>query len=129
MKTWSKDQTPIALSSGEAELYAADKVASEGLGLQSLAADLGMKAEIVVEINASAAMGIKQRRGLGNVRHIEVQELWSPDALKKGRFQIKKVKGVDNTADLMTKPLCRQDIENNLCKMGHRRPSCVVAPR
>ena len=42
LKTWTKKQQVVLLSSAESELYAAVKAASEGLGVQSLAKDLGM---------------------------------------------------------------------------------------
>ncbi len=42
LKTGSSTQTTIAMSSGEAELYAVVRGASEGLGLQALADDLGV---------------------------------------------------------------------------------------
>ena len=67
VKGWSKTQTLIALSSGESELYAA----SEGLGLQAIARDLGMKVEGVIWCDASAALGIIKRLGLRKVRHID----------------------------------------------------------
>merc|ERR1711884_788586 len=45
LKSWSKTQTLIALSSGESELYATLKAASEGLGMISVAKDLGVQLE------------------------------------------------------------------------------------
>ena len=39
LKTWTKKQQFVSLSSPESELYAAVKAASEGLGVQSLAKD------------------------------------------------------------------------------------------
>ena len=90
LKTWSKEQKHIALSSGEAELYAANTGAAEGLGLKSLMADLGIDCKVEVEIDAAAACGIMQRRGLGHVRHVDTQDLWSQLALKEGKFAIKK---------------------------------------
>ena len=42
LKGWAKTQTLIALSGGESELYATLKAASEGLGIQSIASDLGI---------------------------------------------------------------------------------------
>ena len=42
LKTWSKRQQVVALSSGEAELYALTRAASQTLGMMSLAADFGM---------------------------------------------------------------------------------------
>ena len=41
LKVWTKKQQVVALSSTESELYAAVKTASEGLGVQSVAKDLG----------------------------------------------------------------------------------------
>ena len=42
VKTWSTTQAVVALSSGEAELYALTRGASNGLGMVSLAADFGL---------------------------------------------------------------------------------------
>ena len=42
LKVWTKKQQVVALSSAERELYAAVKTASEGLGIQGLARDLGI---------------------------------------------------------------------------------------
>ena len=65
IKGWSKTQSLVALSSGESELYAALKAAAEGLGTMSVLSDLGwfMKGEVWGD--ASAALGIINRRGLG----------------------------------------------------------------
>ena len=76
IKTWSKDQAVIALSSGEAELYAAGRAAREGIGIKSMAEELGWKMDVTIEIDAAAAQGMMQRRGLGKMRHVAVQELW-----------------------------------------------------
>ena len=58
LKTWSKDQSVIATSSGEAELYALNRAAAEALGIQSLAKDLGIELSICIEIDALTTMGI-----------------------------------------------------------------------
>ena len=41
VKSWSKTQDVIALSSGEAEYYAMVKEVSQGLGINSMLGDLG----------------------------------------------------------------------------------------
>ena len=41
IKTWSKTQSLIALSSGEAELYATLRAAAESFGLMSMLRDVG----------------------------------------------------------------------------------------
>lgn len=62
---WSQTQTTVALPSGEAELSGICRGASTGIGLQSLCSDLGLKFELTVLTNATAAIGICRRRGLG----------------------------------------------------------------
>ena len=46
VKSWSSTQSIIALSTGEAELYAINKCAAVALGLQSLMNDLGVPMDI-----------------------------------------------------------------------------------
>ncbi len=65
VKTWSTTQSVVALSSGEAELYSLTKGAAQALGLMALARDLGISIGGRVHTDASAALGIVQREGLG----------------------------------------------------------------
>ena len=78
VKTWSTTQTVIALSSGEAEYYGMVKAASQGIGTKAMLKDLGgiIDKPINTRSDASAAIGIAQRRGMGKVRHIETNQLW-----------------------------------------------------
>ena len=62
-KGWSKTQALIALSSGESELYAALKASAEALGLVSLLNDLGYTVKGGIWGDASAALGIINRKG------------------------------------------------------------------
>ena len=48
LKAWCKTQGLVALSSGEAELYALVKASSEGLGISSMFRDLGVDIEVNV---------------------------------------------------------------------------------
>ena len=70
IKTWSKTQATIAQSSAESELLATVRGAAEGIGLISLGRDLGIEYLIRLHIDASAALGIIERRGVGRVRHL-----------------------------------------------------------
>ena len=38
--------------------------------------DLGINVRIQIKSDASAAIGIASRRGLGKIRHLEVSQLW-----------------------------------------------------
>ena len=105
LKGWSKTQTVVAPSSGESELYATLKAASEGLGLLSVAKDLGIWLSGEVWADASAALGIIKRRGLGKTRHIDTGLLWIQGGAAEKRLKFKKVLGRGNLADLYAKHL------------------------
>ena len=93
VKHWSRTQKARALSSGEAEYYAMVTGCAEGLGLQSLAEDLGWKTEVQLWTDSSAAKAISNRRGLGKLRHVELKWLWVQDVVKEGRVKLRTVKG------------------------------------
>ena len=86
LKTYSRQQKTIALSSAEAELYALVAASAEALGLQAYAVDLGMSLTPRIMTDASAALGIAQRRGLGKVRHVQTQALWVQEVRLTGRL-------------------------------------------
>ena len=68
--------------------------------------------------DATAAIGIVRRTGLGKVRHLAVADLWVQDKVRQGRLSVSKLHGADNGADLMTKPLDRHRIEKLLDILG-----------
>ena len=118
VRTWSTTQAVRALSSGEAEYYAALKGASVALGFRSVAADLGEDVKLTLRSDSAAALGIIGRCGLGKVRHLETSYLWLQDIVTAKRISIKKVKGVDNPAVLGTKHLKAEDTQKHLSFLG-----------
>ena len=118
IKHWSLTQTTIALSSGEAELNGICRGASIALGLQSIAKDLGISLAVEVLTDATAAIGICRRRGLGKIRHLHVADLWVQDRVKKGDFALTKVAGADNPADILTKHVPRDVMVRHMNFMG-----------
>ena len=120
VRSWSKDQIVVAVSSGEAELYAANYGAAQALGMQSMARDMGAVFEINLLIDASAAMGIINRQGLGKVRHIETQDLWLQQTVRSRKVPMQKVDSGINEADLMTKPLTVLESEKHMKNMNLR---------
>ena len=111
LKHWASTQKIITMSSGEAELAGVVKGASEGLGLQSLALDLGRGLALRVHTDSSAAQGICSRSGIGKVWHLAVGQLWVQERLKDGTFTLHKCWGEVNPADLLTKHLNQAKIE------------------
>ena len=118
LKVWTKKQQVVALSSAESELYAADKTASEGLGIQSVAKDVVKKCGLNLHLDASATRCLVNRRGLGKAKHVDMQNLWIQEASKSGRFTTRKVGTNMNPADLMTTPLADPKIEQFMGSMG-----------
>ena len=117
VRAWSSNQNVIALSSGEAEYYAALKGASSALGFQSMLRDLGIHTSITLFTDSSAARGIIHRAGLGKLRHLETGYLWLQAAVKAKKLQVRKVLGTENPADLLTKHLSSADMWKNIEKL------------
>ena len=92
-----------SLSSGEAEYYGLVRGAAQAIGMRSLLADFGIKRRIWLKTDASVAKSISARRGIGKVRHIEVNQLWLQESVSRGDVEIEKVPGKLNRADVLTK--------------------------
>ena len=88
----------MARSSGEAELYACNKGASIGLGIRSNLGDMGIviAPQMTLSTDSSTAKAIASRRGLGKVRHIDVEELWIQERVHRGEVLLKKIDGKNN---------------------------------
>ena len=117
MKHWSSTQTTIALLSGDAEFGGICRGASVSSGVQSLANDLGIKTDLEVLTDATAAIGIYDRRGLGRVRHLHVADLWIQDRIRNGDFALNKVLGTENPACMLTKHILRDTILTHMGRM------------
>ena len=89
---WSNTQSAIVLSSGEAEFYGLVRGTSTGIGIRGLMQDLGAEFRVRTSTGSSVALGISKRRGLGNVRHIELDQLWIQDKVSSGEVDVRKVK-------------------------------------
>ena len=93
IKSWSKNQNVIALSSAEAELYAIIKTASETLGIVSILKDWNKSFKAELMADASAALGIIGRTGFSKLRHIDTSYLWLQQESIKKKIESNKVKG------------------------------------
>ena len=117
IKHWSSTQATVALSSGEAEYASLVKAASVLLGTRSMMQDLGVHGiPMQLHSDSAAAIGIASRSGLGKLRHLQVHLLWVQQHVRNKVFELLKVPGKENPADLLTKHLAQQDI----CKYMHQ---------
>ena len=118
LKTWSTTQHCIAMSSGEAELYALTKAAAQVKGLMSVLGDFGREVLGRVCTDATAAIGMAWRRGLGKTRHIDAQYLWLQAELNENRFGITKVDTKSNPADMFTKAVAADTLSLHMEALG-----------
>ena len=85
--------------------------------------DLGgvVKQKTVVYADASAALVIIQRRGVGAIRHLDTRLLWVQEQAVKDLVECQKVAGSINPADLGTKALEAEAIERHLANYRFRQ--------
>ena len=100
IKSYSKHHKVLALSSAEAETYRMVACSAELLGIQSCARDMGLIYKGTIYADASAALGIVMRRGIGKVRHIRTQSWWLQEAqaTKRIGFERSTVRGTRRTS-------------------------------
>ncbi len=130
LKTYSRQQKVIALSSAEAELYAMVAASAETLAIIAYARDLGREMGGEVYTDSSAALGITLRSGIGKVRHLRTQGLWVQETRATGRLSYKKVLGSKNPADVLTKHVPAELLDRHLESIGVQIKSgrAITAP-
>ena len=117
VKTWSKIMPTLALSSGESELAAMVKACGEGLGIQSILSDFNVDTSLTIRSDATAAIGMCKREGLGRVRHLATADLWIQQLVRRKGVVLEKWPTDTNPADLLTKGVSRDKIRTLLQAM------------
>ena len=119
----------IALSSGEAEYYSLVFLMSELCGLRSLCIDWNLTHKLEVNVDATAAIGMVSRRGLGKTKHIGTAWLWAQEMLDRLKVKLSKRHTDEMLADLLTKFLDRVKIERFITGMSffHRKDTHDLA--
>lgn len=108
--SWSaKKQTATALSTGEAEYYAATHVGREILWLRHLLAELGFTQTnpTTLHIDNTAAIRILTTpdETSTRTRHIRLSYFWIKDEIVRKQITPQHVTSAENTADIFTKGL------------------------
>ena len=122
IKGWARTPNHVTLSSAEAELIALVKGCCEALGVESLIRDLGgSTSRIVARTDASAAVGIAKREGVGRTRHLETGVLWIQQKEWETRIVVQRVAGRENPADIMTKNVQSDILWRHMRALGFQR--------
>lgn len=102
----------VALSTCEAELYAACSAAQEAMWLAELLSLLGCPqdpAPILWCDNQSTVALTKDPMYTGRSKHIEARYYFIRELVQAGRLRTAHIPGVNNVADIFTKPLSHED--------------------
>ena len=123
VKAWSKTMGVLALNSSESELAAVVRAATEGLGLQSILSDFVLCGHVAIKSDATAAIGMVHRLGLGTVRHLAVGDLWVQRHVRSGKIRVSRMSGLEDPSDAQTKylgpePYGRVDIDSKVGQEG-----------
>ena len=111
LRSWSRTQPCVALSSAEAEYYALAVGIQEALLVQSVLRELGFTVEIIAHTDSSAAKQAAEKVGCLKQKHMQLKDMFVKDMLMKGMLTIEKVGTLDNPADMLTKALSAQKLE------------------
>ena len=83
-----------------------------------MARDLGIDLTLRIRSDATAALGIARRLGIGKIRHLDTSLLWIQQKIKDGDLVVDKILGADNPADCLTKHVDRATLVKHLRTMG-----------
>ena len=91
---------------------------ADGLGIKAVAEDMGFEVEVTMWTDSTAGKSVASRRGLGKMRHVELRYLWVQDVVKEGALKVRKVEGVKNIADRLTKAKSGSDMAKMIREAG-----------
>ena len=86
--------------------------------MRSVLQDFGIQSTLAMRSDATAAIGIVGREGLGKVRHLATGDLWIQQRVRRGEISVTKWPGPENPADLCTKGLPSEAINRHFATVG-----------
>ena len=93
-------------------MYGVIRASTYALGVSTLLEDFGsVGIKVSVGMDATAAIGIVQRRGLNKLRHVEVDVLWIQEQQVRRLLPLRKVPGPRNPSEMMTKNVDQAHID------------------
>ena len=117
----SRTQATVALSSGEAELYAIGSGTADALFVRSLVEEsrLFQKANLCVFTGSNVGKSIASRFGASRkTKRVELRYLYVQELVASGMLRIKKVLGTLNPADTLTKYIAKDTLHRHLPTFG-----------
>ena len=121
--TWSsRKQISTALSSTEAEYVAISEAAREACWLRNMYTELGLLQENIPMLikgdNESALAMVKNPQFHKRSKHIATCWHWVRELAEENIIRVESVRDLDQTADVLTKPLARPKHTKHIEEMG-----------
>jgi len=120
--SWSaKKQNCIALSTTEAEYVALTRAVQEGIWLRQSLDQFQIACPIPLVLstdnNGAKSLSVNDSNH-GKAKHIDIRYHFIRSHIESNSFVIKHTPGVDNTADIFTKPLSRIIFQSHVARLG-----------
>ena len=123
LQSHSRTQQTIALSSGEAELYAIGAGAADSLFIRSLLLEACLipRVHLFVHTDSTAGKSMASRYGTSRkTRHVQLRHLFVQELVTSGMITIRKVLGTLNNADILTKYVNKETLARHVATFGLR---------
>ena len=121
---WGKQQDRIALSSGEAELKATCKGVSELLGMAQIMNFFTRQSQALEHrMDASATERMVLRQGSGQLKHLDIRELWVQAAVVEHGIKVVKIPRTENYADILCSVPRKEEFNEVLESLGFHFPN------
>ena len=118
----SRTQATVALSSGEAELYAIGLGMSESLFIRSLLLESQLSKNVNIRIHTDSTAGKSMATRFGTSKKTKHVQLRFQELVASGVVSIKKVSGTSNPSDVMTKYITKEVLHRHLMALGITYP-------
>ena len=122
----SRTQATVALSSGEAELYAIGLGVSESLFIRSLLLESQLSKNVNIRIHTDSTAGKSMATRFGTSKktkhNVQLRFLFIQELVASGVVSIKKVAGTSNPSDVMTKYITKDVLQRHLMSLGITYP-------
>ena len=120
--SWSaKKQNCIALSTTEAEYVALTRAVQEGIWLRQSLAQFQIHCPspliLCTDNNGAKSLSVNDSNH-GKAKHIDIRYHFIRSHIESNSFVVEHTPGVENTADIFTKPLSRIIFQSHVARLG-----------
>ena len=120
MKVFAASNTQAglpALSSGEAEVRALTRAATEGVYLNKVLMEMGLKVKTKLKCDASAALQNAEKLGPGRIKHLVTSAHFIKGVIRRREATMEKL-GTDNMSDILSKGYDAKTLVRDAEKLG-----------